>query len=269
VARFLGFRVYWLEVFDFERFPAPTRSQKKKYCSLSRGVKTIVVSNYLKKQLVDLGVPEKNLRVIYEGIDPAAYREQIDIFSALAEKNLIAKKHKQYVIGFAGRLEAEKGLQVLLRAFSLLARELSDCVLVIVGEGSARQNIEWLIKNYNLEGRVRLVGYKENLLRWLWGFDVFVLPSTHETLGITAIQAAACGKPIIATDFGGLPEVVENGKNGFLFPREDSKELARAIKTLYNDRLLGLRFGDRGREIVEQRFSLLDMQNKIFEAFTE
>ena len=268
LAKLLGFRVYWLEVFDLDRLLGRSR-RRQKYCRLSVHAKVIVVSDYLKTQLLGAGVLPEKIRVVHEGIDLEAYRQQIDIFSALAEKNLIIKSQKQFVVGFIGKLEKDKGLHVLLRAFRLLARELTDCSLVIVGEGSERRRVEWLIKNYNLEDRVRLVGYKENFLRWLWGFDLFVLPSTREALGITAIQAAACSKPIIATDAGGLPEVVENGVNGFLVSRDDSKMLARAIKTLYSDRLLGLRFGDRGRELVEEKFSLSEMQKRLFEALME
>lgn len=129
------------------------------------------------------------------------------------------------VIGAVSRLSAEKGLDVLVEAFALVGRGR----LVLVGDGEDRARLEALVAAHEMTARVSFPGWLAGPWTAQWAFDVLVVPSRSEGFGLVAVEAMLAGVPIIATEVGGLPEVVQAGQTGLLVAPDDALALAAAI----------------------------------------
>jgi phosphatidylinositol alpha-mannosyltransferase len=150
---------------------------------------------------------------------------------------------------FVGRLEKRKGLDHLLKAFKKVKNEYSNCRLIIVGPGVIfRRKYERYVRLNHLADVVFVgkVGYEE-LPRYYKTADIFCSPATgRESFGIVLLEAMALGKSIVATNIEGYSSVITSGKEGYLVPPKDNKELARALLTLINDESLRQQMGARG-----------------------
>ena len=135
-----------------------------------------------------------------------------------------------------GRLEVEKGYDVLVRAFARVAADFPDWGLVILGEGTEREQLESLIGDLGLTGRAQLPGLLENPFPTLKRADLFVLSSHTESFGLALVEAMACGLPVIATEcWHTSPGIVRNGVNGLVVPSEDAESLASAMAELMSN----------------------------------
>jgi L-malate glycosyltransferase len=135
-------------------------------------------------------------------------------------------------------------------------RDVPDARVVILGEGELRAALEHQVKQLHLEKHVLLPGFREDVLALLKGFDIFVMSSETEGLGTSILDAMACGKPVVATRTGGIPEVVEDGVTGLLVEPRDPKSLAQAITTLLQDGGRRAAMGAAGLARVRERFTV-------------
>jgi len=143
-----------------------------------------------------------------------------------------------------GRLELQKGHRILLEAMATVQKEFPSALLVCLGDGSLRGELESMVKAKGLEGTVRFVGYQTNVSRWLTSADLSILPSLFEGLPMIAIESLASECPIVATAVDGTPEVVVPGKTGLLVPPGDPNSLAQGV-------LQTLRHPDRARQMAD------------------
>jgi len=162
-------------------------------------------------------------------------------------------------IGSVGRLSIEKGMDVLVRAFALVAREVPHSELVIVGDGAEREALEALTKELSLTDHVQFLGQRADVWDQLARLDVFVLPSRSEGMPMALLEAMATALPVVSTAVGGIPEALVDGRNGLLVPAEDPKALAVAIVRVLGDRSLAERLGQAARSTFEQRYELSRM----------
>ena len=214
----------------------------------------IAVSEANARYLVhDKGLPTRKIMVIRNGCD-------LRRFDPAAE----APVHLKRELGFAdgdpvvlvvGRLEPQKGHHVLLEAFLVVRKGFCNARLVCVGEGSLRNDLEAKTHLWGLEDAVRFVGFQANVPDWLALADFTVLPSFYEGLPIAAIESLAAGRPMVASDVDGTPEVVVDGKSGLTVPPGDASALADAICRLLRDTNLRRTMGLEGRRWVEENFS--------------
>jgi glycosyltransferase involved in cell wall biosynthesis len=163
------------------------------------------------------------------------------------------------VIGAISRLdEPKKGLAVLLHALADVARrnDMPAWQCVLVGDGPARDGLRHLAAELGLPGRIVFAGMRRDAASVLPVMDIFVCPSLYEGFGIAIVEAMAAGRPVIASDVGGIPEIVVHEDTGLLVPPGDAGALADAIAALLSrpDRARAL--GARGRERARQRFSI-------------
>jgi glycosyltransferase involved in cell wall biosynthesis len=155
-------------------------------------------------------------------------------------------------IGFVGRLAAaEKGLDVLLHA---LVR-LPGAAAVLVGDGPDRAALEGLAAELGVADRVVFTGWSNDVRRLLPGFDVLAQPSRREGFGISVVEAMLAEVPVVATDAGGMAEVVVDGVTGVTVPADAPEALADAIAGLLDDPARRRAMGERGRRIALERFS--------------
>jgi len=140
-------------------------------------------------------------------------------------------KEKVPIIISVGRLEKEKGYEYLLQAFALIRKEM-ECRLVIIGEGREKERLVSLVEELEIQSSVVFLPFQKNPWKYVAKSTVFVLSSLREGLPLVLIEAMACGVPVVATDVGGVKEVVKNQETGIIVPPQNVLALAEAIKTL-------------------------------------
>jgi len=148
-----------------------------------------------------------------------------------------------------------KGQRHLIEAAALVVKKVPDARFVIAGEGELRPALERQIKEHHLEKHVFLAGFRPDILSVHKAFDIFVMSSVTEGLGTSLLDAMACGKPIVATTAGGMPEVVADGQTGLLVPPRDHEAMAEAIVRLLRDPLARAEMAAAGLARVRARFS--------------
>jgi len=156
------------------------------------------------------------------------------------------------VVLFVGRLEREKGIHLLLQAMTLVRKRAPDVRLLIAGDGSYRSTLEELTDSLGIRGNVFFLGWLQaddlqSAYRNSW---LVVLPSlVEEGLGMVLVESGLMGRPVIASDIGGIRDIVRHGENGFLVPPGDPMALADAIVTILKDRHLASRMGTAGSRL--------------------
>ena len=227
-----------------------------------KATKIIAVSKFTAGGIVTgYGVPPDKITIIPDGVDTNRFNPGVG-GDAVREQ---WKLGSEPLIVFVGRLVRNKGLHVLLKAFMNLLKEAKDAKLAIVGEETKTtlkqdkvfEELMGMIKKFNLHKSVKLVGKatEEDLPKIYAAADLVVLPSLMEGFGMVLLEAMATAKPCVATQVGGIPEVVIDGKTGILVPPNDSLELYKAISAVLEDKLLSRKLGQAGRQRVENKFS--------------
>lgn len=181
----------------------------------------------------------------------------------------INRSHSEIIrIGTIRTLEEKYGIEYLIRAFALIYDKNPNVYLDIIGDGPQREFLEQLVRSLNVSERVRFHGYInqnidfEKYINLLQSFDIFTILSIidSETFGVAAVEASACGIPIVATNVGGLPEVVDDGVSGIIVPPKNAEQVAFALEKLIADKGLRDKMGINGREKVEKQY---DWQNNV------
>jgi glycosyltransferase involved in cell wall biosynthesis len=139
-----------------------------------------------------------------------------------------------------------------------------------MGDGPLRESLEDQAKAASIQSSVAFLGQRTDAFRVLSEFDIFVLPSSErEGLGISMLEAMSCGLPVIATNVGGIPEVVRDGVNGFLVPPKNPHMLAERILRLLRDKNRAKSMGEAGKKILETEFTSEMMIGEIEKLYEE
>lgn len=170
----------------------------------------------------------------------------------------------ELIIGTIAELTKNKGLEYLIEAGKILRDKIPDRQfhILIIGEGEKRKEIEEKIKDAGMQNTVRLLGFLPDAVKLLPCFDIFVLPSLKEGLPYTIIEAASAGLPVVATAIGGIPDLIDDQKNGILVAPGDARGLANALKTLILNADLRQKMGSAGAKKIAKHFSLQSMIQK-------
>ena len=211
----------------------------------------ICASEAIRRILIGDGIPGERTVTVHEGVD----LERIAAAPPAKLHEDLWLPHEAPIVGNVAALVAHKGQKHLIEAAALVVRQVPDARFVIVGEGEQRPALERQIKEHHLEKHIFLTGFRPDVLSLLKAFDLFVMSSVTEGLGTSLLDAMACGKAIVATTAGGIPEVVRDGETGTLVPPRDHVSMANAIVTLLKDAELRGRMGAAGLALVRERFS--------------
>jgi glycosyltransferase involved in cell wall biosynthesis len=219
----------------------------------SRDIKTLLHGH--------LGVPENRLFPVPTGV---ALDDFVPRPADPDLKKALGLPSQGFVFGTVAVLRSWKGHLYLLEAFQTLLARGADIYLLLVGEGPYRPVLEARVQELKLASRVRLAGYQDNVPAYLALMDTFVFPSyANEGVPQAVIQALAMGKAVVATNLGGIPEVIRPGETGLLVGPRDAGNLAEAMAQILADPELGRRFGTCGRELVRDGFSLEHMARAV------
>lgn len=168
----------------------------------------------------------------------------------------------RFVIGITGRLRPEKGHRILLEAIHNLSKNASDIVCLIAGSGSLMGELTEYAKKLGVSDKVIFAGFRKDVRDILSSLDVFVMPSLSEGLGTAVLEAAAAERPIVASDVGGIPDIIQNRKSGLLVLPGSPGELAHAIHTFYADRNIARSCALHARQKVRAHFSEENLAKK-------
>lgn len=173
----------------------------------------------------------------------------------VSDDSITIKRDKNTIIG-VGRFTNQKNFPLLIRAFSLVAKDYSEIKLKIYGEGDLRGDYEKLIQNLNLKERVLLPGFSDNIYSEMRQAGMFVLSSDYEGIPNALIEAMSVGLPCVSTDCsgGGARLLINDGENGLLVPTGDAEKMAEAIKKILDDTKLAKKISDNAM-LINKRFS--------------
>jgi len=223
----------------------------------------ICASEAIRKIVIADGVPSVRAVTIHEGID-LGHVEAAPAADLHAELWL---PHHAPIVGNVAALVPHKGQRHLIEAAAIVLKRVPDARFVIAGEGELRQSLERQIKDHHLEKHVFLTGFRPDVLSVHKAFDVFVMSSVTEGLGTSLLDAMACGKPIVATTAGGMPEVVKDGKTGILVPPRDHEAMAEAIIRLLTDDAARTAMGEAGQARARVYFSVERMVQDTYDLY--
>ena len=168
-----------------------------------------------------------------------------------------------FVIGAVGRLMPVKGVEIFLQAARMLKDRGRSAKFLVAGDGPLASALQSLAREIGLADDVRFLGHRKDSHDILGLLDLFVLPSLSEGIPLVLLEALALSRPVVATNVGGIPEVVEDGRSGVLVPAGRPDELARGCLTVMDDPALAQRLGQAGRVRVEDAFSADAMAEKV------
>ena len=216
---------------------------------------TIAVSEKAKKDVSWFPFVQNKIKVIYNGIA---------IFDLLLKEEsrliLASKDSKKIIIFSISELHKNKGVDVALKALSLLPEETKEKIIYCVASpGEERENLERLAEELNISNIIRFLGFIPDAKKLLSGADIFLLPSRTEAFPYSILEAGVAGLPVIATNVGGVPEVIHDMQNGILVHPQNPKETAEAILYLLDHKEKQKEFGEEIKKTITNFFSLEKM----------
>ena len=216
----------------------------------------MVTSQFIKNEWID----NRSRNGLFEVIYPPFNLEKYNI---AIRKPLIASGSIGMRVGFVGRLSEEKSVKTLINAISIVVRSHPGIRLSIVGTGPSETELKSLCNVLKLNSYVIFEGYQANSFESLKEMDIFVLPSRTEGCPIVILEAMAMGLPVIATNVGGNPELVINGKTGYLVPVDSAESIAENIEKLINNRSLSRELGQKGKKRAFTDFHPASFTNRL------
>ena len=220
------------------------------------------VSQYLRQRTIEEFGIQREIRVIHNFIDPARPALSRDMCS----RETLAP-HGEKILMHASNFRPVKRTDDVVRVFARV-QELVPARLILIGDGPQIGRTQQLVSDLNLSDKVRFLGEQDQLEPLLSCADVFLLPSEQESFGLTALEAMNCGVPVIATDIGGLPELVAHDETGYLFPIGETDRMAEAAVALLRDQEQHETFGRKARDRAVQVFNARQIIPQ-YEAFYE
>ncbi len=204
----------------------------------------------------------KKVLMIHNGIDKNAY----DFYSKSIARSKIGIKDKSLVVGTLGEWALNKGWDILTEAITPLFEKYPNLVLVLVagGEGPHKSELMSLIKHRSNEDKIKIIEKLSHAANYLNAFDIFTLPSRKEGLPYSILEAGLAELPVIASDIGGIPDIIENEKSGLLVRAESPALLKNSIERLIKSEKLRSEVGSCLRTEIETKFSLKKMREETY-----
>lgn len=205
------------------------------------------------------GISSQKAVTILNGIEEKKFsRKQMEANQTTIESTHGCTK-REWVVGSVARLSPEKGIHHLLHAHAILRLRGLPIRLVLVGEGPQRRDLEMLSRTLGISTTVEFMGYQEHVETFLSTFDFFALPSITEGIPLSLLEAMAHGLPIVATNVGGIPEIVVHQESGLLVPPGQPEALAQALEQLIQDPGEAERFAKNAEYRIRERFGMTAM----------
>jgi glycosyltransferase involved in cell wall biosynthesis len=218
----------------------------------------ISLTNRMKTEvLAHTRVPEHLVKVVPLGRDTHVFDPRR--YDQVLMRRRFGLPVDRTIVAMLGRLDPQKGLEEFVRSLHDVSVRHPGVLYLIagdetLGEPGYRRYLDQLVEQLGLGESVRFLPFTDAVPEFMAAIDLFILPSYSETFGLALIEAMAMEKPVVATRAGGVPEIVENGRDGLLIPPRDEKSLADAINLLLDDPSLRNTLSRRARQDVIRRF---------------
>jgi glycosyltransferase involved in cell wall biosynthesis len=213
----------------------------------------LVNAEAIRESLIEQGYAPSKIVVIRNGIALSNFTHSER--SAVLRRDLGFPPSARLVAVFS-RLNPMKGVEYFLDAASIVAERFPDVRFLVAGDGGSRKELEDRARRLGLEARIVFTGFRSDVRELLSEAAISVLPSLSEGTSNTLLESMAAGLPVVATQVGGNPEVIEDGVSGLLVPPRDSAEIAAAVGRLLEDEGFARRLGQAGMRRVSELFSL-------------
>lgn len=214
-------------------------------------------------------VPDRKLRVIQNGIDLADFKAAAGAEADAGVRRGLSIPDGAPVIGTVGRLSEVKRQDVLLRAFARVRQTVPDAHLLLVGDGPLLEELRRLADALDIADSVHFAGYQPHSGPYLRTMDIFALTSRSEGMPQAVLEASVTGLPVVASRVGGLPEVIEEGVTGMMFPSGDDLALAATLGELLANPARRRTLGEAARARAEARFGVARMAGEYHRDFLE
>ena len=226
------------------------------------GHKTIAISRQVKKHLIsEFKLSEENICLVHNGVD----MDKIRVLSSeeiYKLKEEIGIEKETFVVGTAARFSSVKGLEYLVRALPEVLKTVSNVALLLIGYGKEEPKLKQIAKDLNIESKVIFFNPKKETHEYLCVMNIFVMPSIQEGLGISILEAQANKIPVIASNVGGIPDIIEDRQTGILVESKRESSIAKAILELIQNKNLYEKIRASAYEGVSSKFTLGQMVTK-------
>ena len=232
------------------------------WCTIMLAHTTIAVSETIKRQVKHFPFVASKIIVIYNGIDHAGTfsREEARALLLSHNKKLMETMPKDALwVGTVSELHRTKGLPYAIAAIRELLATGQNVIFFIISEGEERRNLQELIRKNALERRVFLFGFLDSAAEYLRAFDIFTLTSISEALSYTILEAGLSECAVVASNVGGIPEIISDETSGILVPARDSHIIAEALNSLILNPQKRVQFGHTLQKVVKEKFTLQRM----------
>ncbi len=231
------------------------------YRYISKHSNLVAVSKDLKQFLIDeIGIKEESVEVLPNGIDIDKFKPQQTVRADTRQE--LGIKDDQILIGAIGNLYPVKGHSYLLDAASLVCKRHPEAIFMIAGRGELESDLRAQAKNLGIENNLLFLGFRDDVHRLLQAMDIFAMSSLSEGLPVSILEAMASRTPIVATEVGGIPEVIVQGKTGYLAHSQSADSLAKGLIKCVGEQALTNEMIGRAYELVVSKHSLLSMLNE-------
>ncbi|WP_333004492.1 glycosyltransferase [Vibrio coralliilyticus] len=230
--------------------PYPARDRLTLGLHLSPHI--ISVSEYVASQLKSEGYPREHLSVIHNGLHVSKLNEQ----QTVETKKVLGINDDDFLYATVGSLIHRKGIDRLIVALRHLNFEYPNTHLLVIGDGPLRNELEKHAKKLYLENRVHFVGEQNNAVGWLKGCDAFVSGARSEAFGLVIAEAAVAKIPVVAPFEGGIPEFVQHGETGILYPNSGVGPLSKAMRVLVDNPDFGRQLASNASKHIGTKFNV-------------
>lgn len=223
----------------------------------------VCVSKFVKQSIKEHHITSRKIKVIHNAINA-------DAITLTADYNIRTKLElppETTLIGSVGRLHPVKGYDIFIQAARQLLNIYPKTHFVLLGEGEDRSRLEALITQNHLQDNFHLLGYSEQVFDLINALDIFVLSSFSEGFAQTLLEALILKRPVVATAVGGVPEVIQHQKTGWLVKPHSVEALVKGIQTLIENQALATTLGRQGQAWVQEHFNLRTRYESFLDAY--
>lgn len=243
--------------------PEPALMARLKYRFYDR---IVTISEGIRRVLLSEGIPKDKIVCVPSGVDYRRYAQPCDKHWFRREFDLLPA-HR--TIAMIAQFIPRKGHRLLIEAARQILASCPDARFLLFGKGPLEKEIRRLCEHKRIADKVIIGGFRDDLARVLPCLDLVVHPAEMEGLGVSLLQAAAAGIPIIASRVGGIPEIVHDGLNGYLFEAGDVGGMAGRVTKILAEPAKARRLGSAGLKMVQSRFSIAAMVNGNLSVYRE
>ncbi|MBC7130338.1 glycosyltransferase family 4 protein, partial [Candidatus Bathyarchaeota archaeon] len=240
---------------------------------LKRSDRIIAVSEYTKREILkNYEIPEWKIKVIFNGVDLERFKPVEGWLKAKLKREL-GFSEKELLVLYVGRLYSRKGLPTLISAMPSVVKKAGNVRFIISGKGfrDEERRLKDYVKKFGVEEKVVFLGYypDEKLPSLYRAADIFAFPSIYENMPFAVLEALASGLPVVTTKVGGIPEIIDDGRNGFLVEPFNSSKLADRLLYLVENPAVASEMGMAGRRTVEEKFNWKRIVKQVIQVYQE